>query len=871
MATAQALPIDTWPGFASYLLRRYERFVSEQEDTWRALSELTDSVLNTKEPPGALASARTLAEAADQFERVGRRLLIAPYERSAHLRPVVRSLDAIQDLDRAVSSHGASSQYIDGNRTAPILRARIDGAMQLLLCRACLSLGQPWGAYLAREAGLDKEAKRTEQKESSRDAAAALQIERTQASQIIEHYHRWTEDALIYIALHRDRQRPREKLLRRHERHLDFWRARQRLVAGVLELEAGIWKAGLSTIRATGAAINELKRESNDLRRQVRVLLKYLEQWTEEPFDPPAADAHILGPEERIESWQSRMLRIVSQALPKRVVVPSPRSELPSFLEQSRPTQPRRLYLRALRYEVLPVVEEQFRSRIAFHLEVAATLVRAAEVVRYALEVSREAPGTLVAEALRNAIGLLKAFDESPKWDWEESEEPLVRALIVCASQVFSLARSGHAGVAMLVARRLRLSVTGTGRESTIRQIQALLIPAAQGLAQRSDSLLVDLGWNEPERALPPPVEARSEIRALTLVGGATERSALYRQLFKFTPVEDPRFLAGREAENDGFRQAYDAWSAGRFAACVLVGARGSGKSSLLSCSIPQIVGEAPLALCEMNERLTTSQDLERSLRLLLDVPPQVGLADGIRRAERQVIILERVERAFLRTIGGFEAMRALIELIHQTASSVFWIIVLNEPSFQLLDAALHAGDFFSHRVNAVGVRTEILERVILQRHYLSGLKLSFPELRRRTPQAALGWRDDPQKAFFGALHRESGGNFRAALELWLASIESAGDGVIQLKEPAAPDYRAFRQELGQADHFALLALEQHGSLALSELAAVLCEPEHMLRTRADRLISMGILEQDSQRPEIRICVQAQHTVEELLRSVNLF
>ena len=166
--------------------------------------------------------------------------------------------------------------------------------------------------------------------------------------------------------------------------------------------------------------------------------------------------------------------------------------------------------------------------------------------------------------------------------------------------------------------------------------------------------------------------------------------------------------------------------------------------------------------------------------------------------------------------------------------------------------------------------QTEIIERAILQRHYLSGLKLAFPELRRNSWQAALGGRDEPEKAFFAALHRQSGGNFRAAVELWLSSIESAEDGVIQLKEPAAPDHRVFRQELGQVDQFALLAIEQHGSLTLSELAAVLCEPKHMLRTRVDRLTRMGILEEESLQSETRICARAQHTIEELLSSLNL-
>ena len=419
MATAEAPLVDTWPSFASFMLRRYERFVREQTDTWNEVCRLRDSVIESPESPGALASARTLADAAVQFERVGRRLLLTPYERCGHLRPISRSLNAMEDLDREVSSHAAALEYVEGTRMAPLLRARLDGTVQLLLCRACLRLGQSWNAYLAGEAGLQEKFGRTARRASSGVSPAAVQIERTQASQTLERYPRWIEDALIYAALHRNRRRLRESLVKKHKHHLEFWRGRQRDVAGILELDTGIWRTALSTIRETDAAIGELKKESNDLRRQLRVLTEYLERWTAEPFNPPAADARILGPEERIELWQSHVTRIVSQSLPKEIAVPRPLLELPSVLERDRRTYPRRMYLRALRYEVLPVVEERFRARILFHLDMAAALVRAAEVVRYALEVSGESADGLVAEALRNAIGLLKTCDESPKWDWK--------------------------------------------------------------------------------------------------------------------------------------------------------------------------------------------------------------------------------------------------------------------------------------------------------------------------------------------------------------------------------------------------------------------------------------------------------------------
>jgi hypothetical protein len=868
MATAQVLPVDTWPSFASYLLRRYDRFVSEQTEAWGVVCELADSLLETQEPPGALASARTLPEAAVRFERAGRRLLLAPYDRCARLRPIAQSLNAIEDLDRDVTSYAGAAEYIEGTRRATLRRAPLDGMMQLLLSRLCLRLGKSWSSYLAREVGLEKRPD-LGQPGPSGGTRAGMDLERRQAAETLGRYRQWTEDTLIDLTLHRHRGRVRETLVKRHERHLEFWRGRQRPVAGILDLETGIWKTGLESLRATDAVVRELEREGKDLRRRVQGLIRYLDQWTAEPFDPPAMDARIAGPEERIESWQSRMSRVLEQKLPQRVGVPRPRSALSSLLERNGQTQPRRMYSRALRYEVLPVVDEQFRSRILFHLEIAATLVRAEQVVRYALDTSRETSANLVPEALQNAISLLRQCDESPSWDWSESEACIVRALFVCSSEVFSMVRSGQMGDAALIARRVRLTFTPTGRRSTMRQAQSLLHPAAEALARRSDEILVNIGWNEPERALPSPVMIRSEIRAPSLAGGVTERSALYDRLFELTPVEDPRFLVGREAEIDGFRQAFEDWHSGRFTACVMVGANGSGKSSVLSCAIPQISGEIQVSRCEIDQRLSSPQDLERSIRALLKIPAHADLVEGI-RANRQVIVLERLERAFLKTVGGFEAMRALIEIIHATASSAFWVVVLDVRSFELLDAALNFGDFFSHRVNALRVRSEIIERAILQRHYLSGLKLSFPEVHRQAWQEALGWSHDPQKWFFAALHRQSGGNFRSALKLWLSSIENPADGVIQLKELVARDYRAFRDELAQADQFALLSVEQHGSLTVSELAAVLCEPEQASRLRIDRLTRMGLLEQDSECAEFRIRQEAHHMVEELLHSVNL-
>src|SRR4051794_21609685 len=288
MATAKVAPVDTWPSFASYLLRRYDRFVSEQKQAWAALSELAHSVLETREAPGQLASVRTLAEAVARFERAGRRLLIAPYDRCGHLRPVARSLDAIEDLDRDVSAHAGGAEYVAGTRRATLLRARIDGAMQLLLSRTCLLLGQSWTAYLAKEVGL-------EQSPKNGTEVAVVPAFGTEETDLLVRYRQWTEDALIYLALHRDRARPRQAIVRKHQVDIAFWRARQHAVTAVVQLDPAIWNTTLNCLRATDGVVAELKREGDELRRRLQDLIRYMERWTTEPFDPPAINARIAG------------------------------------------------------------------------------------------------------------------------------------------------------------------------------------------------------------------------------------------------------------------------------------------------------------------------------------------------------------------------------------------------------------------------------------------------------------------------------------------------------------------------------------------------------------------------------------------------
>ncbi len=511
----------------------------------------------------------------------------------------------------------------------------------------------------------------------------------------------------------------------------------------------------------------------------------------------------------------------------------------------------------------------------ADHVALVQQFERARQVIEFAAEEPDSADGAAVAgEALDNARSLLAVDVASARRTLVEEHERLTRALVdvvvenrllLGRTRFGALAHLGRVGATQGMTTAIAAAMAGTGRAMR-----------STGGAIRSSwrRVLVAIEWIPASAGTRPDVVRREYLPTeFTRDPRTRELPAIYRRLFRFDAVDDPRFLVGREHEMQALAEARTLWESDRPVALLVVGDRGSGKTSLINCALEGPLADLPVVRGEFRERLASAEAVREFLATLCGTTTE-SLEETL-RSGRRVIVLEETERAFLREMGGFEGIHELQRLIASTGSSTLWLLVTNQHAFRFLDRAVRLGGTFSHRLDAASANPAAIREAILVRHHLSGLRLRFlpppvhggvvAQLRRR-----VAGEGDPEEAFFESLARESAGVFRTAFELWLGQIGSVNAGTMVMKPITPPDIDAVIEQLDADDLFTLVAIKQHGSLTPSEHAAVFRWTPSRSRAQLDELLAREIIEAEPGRPGFRVRPGALRVAREALHRRNL-
>jgi len=571
-------------------------------------------------------------------------------------------------------------------------------------------------------------------------------------------------------------------------------------------------------------------------------------------------------------------LKVESESLPDSCVSLSRLSVVPRRHSNPHLLYPRETlyqsFLRTGRQEIGPIFEEIEAS----HRKIVHEIERAREVVCFGLGsdgTDQNLDPQVTQEAMQNALSLLEFQQgDSPQWLAPTSARLAESLSAVFMEARLILRRHGLGVFTYLTRQGLRRALPMAGNEALAASTR-FLRNGIKFLEQVVLAILVHIGWRQQPSAgkaefvsrVYLPQEFVTDLRA-------KELPAIYRRLFRFEAVEDPRFLVGRDRELAAIAEARSFWEAGRPVSIILVGERGSGKTSLINCAVSQTLQDVEIVRGEFKNRLRTESELYGFLASLFGTgnPDQLR---GLLMARRRVVILEELERTFLRQVGGYGALRAMQRLISATCASTLWILVVNQVSFKFLDAVVNLGDSFSHRIDAASAGNEALRLAVSLRHNLSGLRLHFSLPPSQHPwrewlRAKLKGRADPETVFFDTLAKESAGVFRTAFDIWLGQIERVESGLLYMKPLVLPDLSSLIGALHTADLFTLVAILQHGSLTPEEHAHIFQKTIAASQTQMDELMAREIVEADPGRAGIRVRPEALPVVHEALYRRNL-
>jgi GTPase SAR1 family protein len=327
----------------------------------------------------------------------------------------------------------------------------------------------------------------------------------------------------------------------------------------------------------------------------------------------------------------------------------------------------------------------------------------------------------------------------------------------------------------------------------------------------------------------------------------------IYRRLFDFKRDVEASFYIRNAEFFETTTKAFDLWNTGFPSSIVLIGEKGSGKSTLVRFLKNEVFDGQPVEEVMFNHTVYQSADLLASISKQLKLDKQDNVQDLVKainkRRKRSIIVVENIQNCFVRHVNGYEAMSTLLYLIAETREKILWVVTVSRYAWSFLDVVTKISDYFSHSV-MVGTKSEQgIEQLILKRQKASGYQVLFhPDpstAKSRAYKKTLTNLDSEQEflqtRFFENLYRIAEGNATVAMIFWIRSIKKVEEShfVIEPFDFNGIDYLA---ELDANSLFILSAFILHDTLDAEHLAMIMRISPTASEMIISRLRARGLL-----------------------------
>lgn len=361
--------------------------------------------------------------------------------------------------------------------------------------------------------------------------------------------------------------------------------------------------------------------------------------------------------------------------------------------------------------------------------------------------------------------------------------------------------------------------------------------------------------------------ESQSIMESLPLV---------YSRLYSIEPLIDPFLFEGREVEVSGIEQAFIHWQKGRSGSIFITGEKWSGLTSLINHVLSKNKFTLPTFRLELEGNCYNSVEMYASLAQILGTEPfdsNDSLIDYLNTSERKVIILEDIQKLYLKKIDGLKAVSDLIEIITSTRNQIFWMVTSTTYAAQFFEKTIQFSSFFSHHVVLGELSPIQINNLVIKRNRISGFKVHFEENEEHSNEKKYLRLNEEEKqdylktSFFKVVNNFAKSNVSMALLCWLLSTKKVDNNTVYISPFKNLDL-SFLSQLPMDQVFVLHTLIQHDGLDALQVSEVLSFPMQKVKVLLLAMEEDGIIVREQNIFMVHTLVY--RTVIQLLKHKNL-
>ncbi|MFH1811282.1 MAG: cation:proton antiporter [Pseudomonadota bacterium] len=293
----------------------------------------------------------------------------------------------------------------------------------------------------------------------------------------------------------------------------------------------------------------------------------------------------------------------------------------------------------------------------------------------------------------------------------------------------------------------------------------------------------------------------------------------LYLRAFELSPVEDPRLMVAYRQEAEDLVRALLPSGSATASNALVVGAHGSGRSSLLNLAELRLARQRAVRLDARYHR--RRDGVVGALAAELGVAASLRSIVQLLQRRDHVILIDDLEHYVLPTPEGVAELERFVELVVATSERTRWVVSIEAQTLALLQPLLPLGAAFGRRVLLRALSWHEIRELVETRLRLTGFELRF-ESRQVLGRTLTRWLQPGRDDYYKALSRAAGGNLRAAILGHLRHLQPVSEKALSTRMPAVTRI-PFVDQIPPEAQVVLSLLLRFGPLRRDELGAALC------------------------------------------------